>query len=130
MLSRKRTYRSGVEGVRDRKRERAYQRRYAKRHGYYWLPCILCGTEHGGHEAGGTVATNPRDEHGGMTICPWCTAERQEAAERHLRETGQFYETQTTRWGFEGVMAHRVGFRPRGTKQDSIVVYYGGQSAA
>jgi hypothetical protein len=32
--------------------ERAVARRYAAAHGYYWLPCLICGEWFGGHEGG------------------------------------------------------------------------------
>jgi hypothetical protein len=54
---------------------------YALKNGYYWLPCVLCGRNHGGHEIGGSVP-DPIMQHDqgggewGTTICPWCTAER------------------------------------------------------
>ncbi len=53
---------------------------YAQCHGYFWLPCPLCGTMFGGHE-------HPHDRSQGiphipdleagpwnyLCICPWCT---------------------------------------------------------
>lgn len=98
--------RSEVEGRRDRKRERSYQRRYARRHGYFWLPCPLCGEEFGGHEAHGSIATEDPDRR--EDICPSCTAERQDAAERYLEDLGERVVFATTRWGASGWMSHSV----------------------
>lgn len=117
---RPRIIRSEVEGRRDRQRERTYQRRYARRHGYFWLPCHLCGDEYGGHEGGGSL---PTDAFGRFTgICPSCTAERQQLAERHLREIGASCTGSTTRWGFDHCIEHRVGTRPSGDTTDGLVV--------
>lgn len=120
MFSRPRVIRSDVEGRRDRHRERAYQRRYARRHGYFWLPCQLCGDEYGGHEAGGSL---PTDEPGRFSgICPACTKERQELAEQHLRELGRAVTGSTTRWGFDQCLEHRVGTRPHGHATNGLIV--------
>lgn len=63
-------------------------KRFAKRHGFYWLPCVICGNEHGGQEAGGGIPVSGRSDM--LTIvCPECTAHRMEAAERRLRELGE-----------------------------------------
>lgn len=53
---------------------------YASRHGYFWLPCVLCGTMSGGHEweieRGGNPASIPNEQPGSFTgICPQCTAD-------------------------------------------------------
>lgn len=52
-------------------------RRYAHRHGYFWLPCLLCGRHFGGHEwrnRRGRPAQIPSDRPGIWTgICPKCT---------------------------------------------------------
>lgn len=47
--------------------ERGLARVLAKRHGYFWLPCVLCGKWHGGHEcniAGFMVTRNT-----GIGVC-------------------------------------------------------------
>lgn len=103
-VRRPRVIRSDVEGRRDRERERRYQRRYARLHGYFWLPCPICGDEFGGHERHGTIPTNEPGRLSG--ICPSCTAERQEAAEQRLRLLGENWGLSTTRWGFPGCLRH------------------------
>jgi hypothetical protein len=49
--------------------------RYARRHGYFWLPCVLCGKPYGGHQSGGSIPDPTYPEHSGrgITICPRCT---------------------------------------------------------
>jgi hypothetical protein len=105
-LLRPNVIRSDVEGRLDRGRERRYQKRYAKRHGYYWLPCHLCGEEFGGHEHGGMVPTP--DPYRSTTICPRCTAERQGRAEEILRQHGLGGSYYGTRWGGDS-QGHRLG---------------------
>jgi hypothetical protein len=34
-------------------KNRIYHRLYALVHGYFWLPCPICGKKFGGHELGG-----------------------------------------------------------------------------
>jgi hypothetical protein len=52
---------------------------YAQTHGYFWLPCILCGRESGGHEwrnidgKPAQVSDPTRGPTAGVGICPWCT---------------------------------------------------------
>ena len=36
---------------------RSYNEAYANAKGYYWLPCVVCGAHHGGHQRGGTRMT-------------------------------------------------------------------------
>ncbi|MGW4663217.1 hypothetical protein [Streptosporangium sandarakinum] len=36
-------------------RFRRFHHAYATSHNFYWLPCPLCGREHGGHEGGATI---------------------------------------------------------------------------
>ena len=52
----------------------AIHRRYANKHGYFWLPCTLCNRPYGGHQAGGSIP-DPTAGHPGMgiSICPHCT---------------------------------------------------------
>lgn len=33
--------------------DRTKQQKFAYRHGYFWLPCAICGFERGGHESKG-----------------------------------------------------------------------------
>lgn len=119
MFKRRRVIRSEVEGRRDRDRARAHQQRYANLHGYFWLPCPLCGEEFGGHEAHGNIATSDPSRFEG--ICPSCTAERQEAAERHLAELGRSTTLLTSRWGGE-CMRHRIGLNPRGQSTGNSLI--------
>jgi len=49
---------------------------WANMHGYFWLPCILCGTEFGGHEITDTIPNPTKGEGYGICICPYCTIER------------------------------------------------------
>ena len=61
---------------------RRLEKRFARRHGYFWLPCPLCGEEFGGHEWLKDTDEIPAciriiDQPGsGMGICPTCTLER------------------------------------------------------
>lgn len=48
---------------------------YAQKHGFYWLPCVLCTRPYGGHQHAGSV---PDPEYGpgsgrSVGICPRCT---------------------------------------------------------
>lgn len=58
-------------------KHRKYNKLYAQVHGYFWLPCPLCGKEFGGHEwLPGTwekPSHIPNDHGGGTGICPDCT---------------------------------------------------------
>ena len=57
-------------------KHRRRQRKFAQSHGYFWLPCPLCGQMFGGHEwqdqgdLSSTVWTGGR----GVGICPVCTS--------------------------------------------------------
>ncbi|BAD58868.1 hypothetical protein [Nocardia farcinica] len=53
---------------------RHVHRRYAQAHGYFWLPCPLCGRHFGGHEITDSVPTGEAGTSQG--ICPMCSAER------------------------------------------------------
>ncbi|MFD5910233.1 hypothetical protein ACFWHL_16100 [Streptomyces massasporeus] len=49
--------------------------RYARRHGLFWMPCILCTRHYGGHQYAGSI---PDPEYGpgsgrSVGICPSCT---------------------------------------------------------
>lgn len=60
-------------------RRRRFNKRYAKSHGYFWLPCPLCGQHSGGHEwrrVDGRESSIPHPSGlPGMArgICPDCT---------------------------------------------------------
>lgn len=58
-------------------RFRSLHRAYAERYGYFWLPCVLCGLEFGGHEITASIP-DPTDELGRLwqSVCPACAAER------------------------------------------------------
>ena len=58
-------------------RFRLLHRAYAASRGYFWLPCVLCGREYGGHEITVDIP-DPTDEARQLwrSICPVCTAER------------------------------------------------------
>lgn len=54
-------------------RWRRFHRWYARSHGYYWMPCVLCGRPYGGHEAGGSIPDPTRESTYGRSICSQCT---------------------------------------------------------
>jgi hypothetical protein len=58
-------------------RWRAVHRIYAALHGYFWLPCVLCGRYSGGHEwrdiDGKSSTLWDADGCHGKGICPVCT---------------------------------------------------------
>ncbi len=74
-----------------REMSRDWNRDYAHRHGYFWLPCPICGKYFGGHEwfHGNTVWV---DEIHGEGVCPKCgegiasRAEAIKATRKELRE--------------------------------------------
>lgn len=49
---------------------------YAKSHGYFWLPCVLCALPFGGHEISDTIPDPTRGPGAGILICPACSARR------------------------------------------------------
>jgi hypothetical protein len=49
---------------------------YAQSHGYFWLPCVLCGREFGGHEITDSIPDPTSPDRLWTHICPACTAER------------------------------------------------------
>lgn len=62
----------------ERDDDRARRQAYAREHGYFWLPCPLCGEQFGGHEWGGPpgyehTIPDPDDPMLGHGICPACT---------------------------------------------------------
>lgn len=85
--------------------------RYAKRHGYFWLPCSVCGAMFGGQEWGGAVRVDETVDGGyerGSGICAHCAGTRLSAAERRLRALGEVAEVHAT--NAEGnFVRHRVG---------------------
>lgn len=58
---------------------RRWHHAYARRHGFYWIPCPLCDRPFGGHEAAGSIPDPmypPRSPHGPfhmIHICSACT---------------------------------------------------------
>ena len=60
-------------------RYRLAHRNYAAAHGYFWIPCPLCGYEFGGHEwrhidgKRASVYLNSAKPTTGTAICPPCT---------------------------------------------------------
>lgn len=55
---------------------RERHRAYARRHGYFWLPCPLCDRGFGGHEITEYIHFPDQESHSRRGICPWCTSER------------------------------------------------------
>jgi hypothetical protein len=62
-----------------------FHRRFATRHGLFWLPCVLCTWPYGGHQAAGSVpdpTQQPEDPELGpwfyVGICPRCTRSRKD----------------------------------------------------
>lgn len=57
--------------------DREFHHAYATRLGLFWLPCVLCGKEFGGHEITDSVPDpTSQNQYQYITICPACTAER------------------------------------------------------
>jgi hypothetical protein len=56
-------------------RWRAFHRRYATKHHYFWLPCILCNRPFGGHESGDSIPDPTGPTGVGVCICSQCTRE-------------------------------------------------------
>jgi hypothetical protein len=54
-------------------RWRAFHRRYATKHHYFWLPCILCNRPFGGHESGDSIPDPTGLTGTGIMICSQCT---------------------------------------------------------
>jgi ribosomal protein S19 len=74
---------------------RFLNRLYAFTHGYFWLPCPICGEEFGGHEVTGSVPLYHEDSsfYRCRLICPSCTAFRQQVSEVLLIHNGITYES-------------------------------------
>lgn len=54
-------------------RWRSFHRRYATRHRYFWLPCVLCDHPFGGHESGDSIPDPTGPTGAGVIICSQCT---------------------------------------------------------
>lgn len=54
-------------------RWRAFHRRYATRHRYFWLPCTLCDRPYGGHESGDSIPDPAGPPGACIGICSQCT---------------------------------------------------------
>lgn len=46
---------------------------YARRYGFFWMPCPLCGRCFGGHESGGAIPDPLSGPGRGISICAPCT---------------------------------------------------------
>lgn len=57
---------------------RWWHRRYAAAHGFFWMPCVLCGREFGGHEGGDAVPNPMAEDERGIVVCSACTRVRNE----------------------------------------------------
>jgi hypothetical protein len=54
-------------------RPRWWHRRHAEAHGFFWMPCPLCGRPYGGHEARYRIMLPyPDDSNRGEGICSRC----------------------------------------------------------
>jgi hypothetical protein len=60
-------------------RWRRVHRAYATRHGFFWLPCVLCDRPFAGHEYGDIVPDPTRGPGCGVSICSRCTKRRRTA---------------------------------------------------
>ena len=66
-------------GLRIPERFRWVHRWFARRHSFFWVPCVLCGRKWGGHEwrdidgKSSEVYRNPEEPTTGTGICPKCT---------------------------------------------------------
>lgn len=58
--------------MKKKRRPRFIQRIYAWLHGYFWLPCPICGEKFGGHEWADSLMTSWCSGEG---VCPDCTDE-------------------------------------------------------
>jgi hypothetical protein len=98
------THPSGNDGDELYKAWRRKAEKFARKHHFYWLPCVICGRPHGGQEANGSIYVG-RVDGGGVRyqgICPHCTAARMEAAERRLRELGETVQVHATASSWSG----------------------------
>lgn len=85
---------------------RQRERGFALSHGYFWLPCSLCGGYYGGHEKSASLSTGwaegpfepnengkcPRIVYGGTSVCLNCKdeADRLNLENDRLENWGQF----------------------------------------
>ncbi len=67
------------------KLDRIYNGAYTFLHGYFWLPCPICGKNFGGHEIGGSLS----NWGGGMGVCKFC-GEKAEKRNKILLDSGYF----------------------------------------
>lgn len=95
----------------DRKWQRK-AKRFARRHGYFWLPCTTCGEMFGGQEWGGaSVITDIGGNwSSGSGICATCAGTRLAAAEERLRNLEQVVEV--TASTSSGWVTHTIGQAP------------------
>jgi DNA-directed RNA polymerase subunit RPC12/RpoP len=50
---------------------------YADVSGFFWLPCVRCGREFGGHEAGRGIPDPKRGVGASTSVCRYCSHEMQ-----------------------------------------------------
>lgn len=62
-------------------RLRSLHKAWAQSHHYFWLPCILCGREYGGHEVSDSIS-DPTYIGREYVICPFCTIRRNARLEK------------------------------------------------
>lgn len=60
-------------------RFRAFHKRFALRHGFFWLLCPLCDRAFGGHELAGSVPDPMHGENRYFSVCGPCASARQRA---------------------------------------------------
>jgi hypothetical protein len=76
-----------------KKRANASAERYARQHGYFWLPCPICGQMFGGHEWGSEHQTLMLDASRGVAVCPDCAG-----SPRVLESEERAEAERTARW--------------------------------
>lgn len=64
--------------IRHAEAERRWQERYARRHGFFWMPCPLCkvpfsGAEWRDMEGKSSSIPDKKEKNLGHGICPSCT---------------------------------------------------------
>lgn len=66
-------------------KNRLYNWFYALIHGYFWLPCPICGKNFGGHEwdSNNTLYTS---FHSGSGVCPDCGAKARKMNKKNFPE--------------------------------------------
>ena len=75
--------------MKKKKRPRFIQWIYAFIHGYFWLPCPICGESFGGHEWAhdiytGGGAIHPNMPSGGTGVCPDCVEKAKKTKYRKI----------------------------------------------